>query len=452
MPSLLERPKMTRAMYEALKRHIMREREKKKQEQEQDAMMERLRKERELKKKKEEEDNLTLEQTNEQILQLEKKLEDLKQQKKDIYSQLKKASHQEDETLKRAQQKEQSEMTMSQPTYPHPGLTAAPQPMLIHGRPALYKPTVQPPMLTGMKRQRSPSPPPSSSAVSSAYTSFAHSEPKYPHTSESKYVSHGGSGSGGAGDVGKYSSHAEAAAKFGSHPDAKYLSSPYQAGGKVGGSASGSHLYAAQHPPQPGDFKSSVFQPSSSSHLYGPSQAAALQQQVAAAAAVAGSYPNSQSGAGKYPGPGQSAFTSYQNQFAQSHAQSHAQKLVETFSGAYSIQRMQQPGYHTSLQLQQTLDHAGQKQGGFEDKYKHSQGQIRGLVPPQQPSLMSQAIQLQQQQAKNAGAFVPGYPARSQPGPPTSSYPSSTSSSTYSNPNSVQQGRPGFGGQSHRYY
>lgn len=36
-------------------------------EQEQDAMMERLRKERELRKKKEEEDSLTLEQTNEQV-------------------------------------------------------------------------------------------------------------------------------------------------------------------------------------------------------------------------------------------------------------------------------------------------------------------------------------------------------------------------------------------------
>ncbi|KAK3730642.1 hypothetical protein RRG08_060310 [Elysia crispata] len=449
MPSLLERPKMTRAMYEALKRHIMREREKKKQvEQEQDAMMERLRKERELKKKKEEEDNLTLEQTNEQIIALEKRLEELKQQKKDIYSQLKKASHQEDETLKRAQQKEQSEMTMSQPNYPHPALTAAPQSMLIHGRPALYKPTVPTPMMAGMKRQRSPTPPPSS-APSSAYSSYGHSEPKYLHTSESKYVPHARGGGGGAGDVSKYSSHAEAAAKFSGHPDTKYLSSAYQAGGKVGAASSGSHLYAAQHPPQPADFKSSVFQPGNSSHLYAPSQAAALQQQVAAVAAAAGSYSTSQSGAGKYPGPGQSAFTSYQSQFAQSHPQ---KALAEQFSAAYPIQRMQQPGYHASLQLQQSLDHAGQKQGGFEDKYKHSQGQIRGLVPPQQPALMSQALQLQQQQAKNAGAFVTGYPARSQPGPPTS-YPSSTSSSTYSNPNSVQQGRPDFGSQSHgRYY
>lgn len=439
-------------MYEALKRHIMREREKKKQvKQEQDAMMERIRKERELKKKKEEQDNLTLEQTNEQIINLEKRLEELKQQKKDIYSQLKKASHQEDETFKRAQQKEQNELTMSQPSYPHPGLTA-PQPMLIHGRPALYKPTVPPPMLTGMKRQRSPTPPPSS-ATSSAYSNYGHSEPKYLHTSENKYVPHARSGAGGAPDVGKYASHAEAAAKFTGHPDPKYLSSPYQAGGKVGAGGSGGHLYAAQHPPQPGDFKTSVFQPGNSSHLYAPTQAAAIQQQVAAAAVAAGNYPTSQSGAGKYPGSGQSAFTSYQSQFAQSHPQ---KALAEQFSAAYPIQRMQQPGYHPSLQLQQGLDHAGQKQAGFDDKYKHSQGQLRGLVPPpQQPAaIMNQALQLQQQQAKNSGAFVPGYTARSQPGGPTTSYPSSTSSSTYSNPNSVQQGRPDFGaGQSHgRYY
>ena len=101
----------------------------------------------------------------------------------------------------------------------------------------------------GMKRQRSPTPPPSSVA-SSAYSNYGHSEPKYPHSSESKYVPHArGGGGGGAADVGKYSAHAEAAAKFQGHPDTKYLSSAYQAGGKVGGSGSGSHLYAAQHPP-----------------------------------------------------------------------------------------------------------------------------------------------------------------------------------------------------------
>ena len=104
-----------------------------------------------------------------------------------------------------------------------------------------------------MKRQRSPTPPPSS-APSSAYSSYGHSEPKYLHTSESKYVPHARGGGGGAGDVSKYSSHAEAAAKFSGHPDTKYLSSAYQAGGKVGAASSGSHLYAAQHPPQPADF------------------------------------------------------------------------------------------------------------------------------------------------------------------------------------------------------
>ena len=41
-----------------------------------------------------------------QIAQLEKKLEQLKQEKHDYFSRLKKVLHQEDETKKRAQQKE----------------------------------------------------------------------------------------------------------------------------------------------------------------------------------------------------------------------------------------------------------------------------------------------------------------------------------------------------------
>jgi len=41
-----------------------------------------------------------------QITQLEKKLEQLKQEKHELFSQLKKVLHQEDDTRKRAQQKE----------------------------------------------------------------------------------------------------------------------------------------------------------------------------------------------------------------------------------------------------------------------------------------------------------------------------------------------------------
>nr|KAG5699789.1 hypothetical protein BaRGS_013509 [Batillaria attramentaria] len=101
---------MTRTMYEALKRHIMNERAKIKQEQEQDALIERIRKEREQRKKKEEEEALTLEQTKEQLAQLERKLEQLRQEKHQLFLQLKKVLNQEEETRRRAQIKEQRKL------------------------------------------------------------------------------------------------------------------------------------------------------------------------------------------------------------------------------------------------------------------------------------------------------------------------------------------------------
>ena len=72
MPVLIERPKMTRTMYMALKRHILQEGERKKKEQrmEADAEAERMRKQREeanlrlrqQQQQQEQEDNLTIEQ------------------------------------------------------------------------------------------------------------------------------------------------------------------------------------------------------------------------------------------------------------------------------------------------------------------------------------------------------------------------------------------------------
>ena len=148
MPGIMiERPKMTRVMYQSLKRHIMKEREKIRQEQEQEETMERFRKEKELEKKKKEEDTLTLEQTKDQvsrvscfdlplitllfnhiivpfapnnlnifsilqIASLESKLESLKQEKHKLFSQLKKVLHQEDENRKRAQLKEHKYATL----------------------------------------------------------------------------------------------------------------------------------------------------------------------------------------------------------------------------------------------------------------------------------------------------------------------------------------------------
>ncbi|XP_060577476.1 G protein pathway suppressor 2-like isoform X2 [Ruditapes philippinarum] len=168
MPALLERPKMTKLMYQTLKRHILSERERKKQaEQEQDAMLEQQRKEREMKKKKEEDNNLTIEQTKEQISQLEKKLEQLGSEKHELFSQLKKVLHQEDETRKRTQLKEQSELMSVQAPYTHPAMPPVSAHSMHLGRPTMYRPTQSMITVTSvpnvpMKRPRSPSPTPTS--------------------------------------------------------------------------------------------------------------------------------------------------------------------------------------------------------------------------------------------------------------------------------------------------
>jgi len=405
---------MTRAVYESLKRHIMKEREKKKQEKEQDELMERLKKERELRKKQEEENSLSLEATKEQINQLESKLRVLRQKKAEVFSQLKKALNNTD--VRKTQQKEPSDIALSQSSaYQHPNMNPATQPMMMHGRPALYKPSAPPPPLTGMKRQRSPTPPPTSST---SY-SYGHSESKYLHTSD------------------KYSSHSDS--KF-PHTDPKYLATLQGSKG---------HMFTTGHPTP--DFKSTAYQQASASHLYASTPS--FQQQPGAGA----SYPSSQAGSNKYQGPSSSAFTSYQSHYAQSHAPPQ-KPLPEPFPAAFPIQRMQQPGYHASLQLQQSMDQkqAAQAAAVFEDKYKLSQTHIRSMVPSQQPALMTQALQIQQQQqqqqSKSTSNFVQGYPARSQAAPPVANYPAATSASNYSNPSSGQ-GRPNYGSQSHgRYY
>ncbi|XP_061184587.1 G protein pathway suppressor 2-like [Saccostrea echinata] len=181
--ALIDRPKMTKTMYQALKRHIMKERERKKQAQEQDAiMMERLKKEEEIRKKKEQEDSLTLEQTKEQIAQLDKKMEELKTEKHELFSQLKKVLHQEDESRKKAQLKEQSELQIMQ----HSTVLGLPHAM--SGRPMLYRPP-QPTMVqqVSMKRGRSPSPPPSQSYQYSNKMMAVEKTHPYPHSTQPDY-------------------------------------------------------------------------------------------------------------------------------------------------------------------------------------------------------------------------------------------------------------------------
>lgn len=165
---------MSLQMWAALKSHIMRERERKKQEQEADEAIERLRREQELKRKQ---DAMTLEEIKDQVTQSEKKLKELKDEKHQLFMQLKKVLH-EDDTRRRALVKEANEIAVAQAAAnqayaAHQGLsavgTAPPQPLYIQnlGRaPVLYK--MSSPQLGGpiaqhtscLKRPLSPSPPP----------------------------------------------------------------------------------------------------------------------------------------------------------------------------------------------------------------------------------------------------------------------------------------------------
>lgn len=89
-------------MWNALKRHILRERARKKQEREAEVEEERLRKEREA---REQQDVMTLGETREQISQLEAKLTQLKEEKHQLFLQLKKVLN-EDDNRRRQQVKE----------------------------------------------------------------------------------------------------------------------------------------------------------------------------------------------------------------------------------------------------------------------------------------------------------------------------------------------------------
>lgn len=84
-------------MWNALKRHILRDRERKKQEREAEVEEERLRKEREA---REQQDVMTLGETKEQISQLETKLAHLKEEKHQLFLQLKKVLNEDDNRRK----------------------------------------------------------------------------------------------------------------------------------------------------------------------------------------------------------------------------------------------------------------------------------------------------------------------------------------------------------------
>ncbi|XP_073951674.1 uncharacterized protein isoform X2 [Choristoneura fumiferana] len=157
-------------MWNALKWHISRERQRKKQEYEAEVEEERLRKEREA---RERQDVMTLEETKEQIDQLEQKLKQLEKEKQQLFMKLKKVLN-EDENRKRQQQKESNEnqpikMQMGNiqqmPMFPMSSSTGQGEPIPTQGRPPpltshmLNKQTiVRGPIQAGTKRARSPSP------------------------------------------------------------------------------------------------------------------------------------------------------------------------------------------------------------------------------------------------------------------------------------------------------
>ncbi|XP_071453747.1 G protein pathway suppressor 2 [Hetaerina americana] len=182
MPAVLvEKPKRNEAMWNALRAHIIRDRQKKKQEQEADAEVERQRKERERQQKQ---DVMTLGETREQISHLEIRLSQLKEEKHQLFLQLKKVLN-EDDIRRRQHVKESNEMMSMHGGYPtgavalgsggHPQIFLQPN-MSLAGRMPLYKGpsghghSLLPPLsqyevlpngavMGALKRARSPSPP-----------------------------------------------------------------------------------------------------------------------------------------------------------------------------------------------------------------------------------------------------------------------------------------------------
>ncbi|XP_050295018.1 G protein pathway suppressor 2 isoform X2 [Anthonomus grandis grandis] len=161
-----EKPDPDQQMWNVLKAYIMRDRARKKQEREQEVEEERLRKEREARAQQ---DVMTLGETREQISQLEQKLQQFKEEKHQLFLQLKKVLN-EDDNRRKQLQKESNEQQMVQ-------LQSLQQGMVPHQPQTLYIQQPQnpgriqtigqqaPPSLppaaykTAVKRQRSPSPP-----------------------------------------------------------------------------------------------------------------------------------------------------------------------------------------------------------------------------------------------------------------------------------------------------
>lgn len=98
MPAAVpEKSDRSEQMWKALRTHILSDRARKKQEREAEVEEERLRKERAA---REEQDVMTLGETREQILQLQRKMEQLKDEKHQLFLQLKKVLNADDSRRK----------------------------------------------------------------------------------------------------------------------------------------------------------------------------------------------------------------------------------------------------------------------------------------------------------------------------------------------------------------
>ncbi|CAH1779184.1 unnamed protein product [Owenia fusiformis] len=440
MPALIERPKMTRTMYQALKKHIMKEREKKKQEQEQDAAIERQRKEQEMKKKREQANSLTLEQTKEQVLELEKKLEKLRREKHDMFSQLKKVLHHEDEARRRTQIKEDEYMqSMTGHGFPQqPGLiqgqlfVQGPH-MGPQGKPAMYRPTQQ------QQQYYLPQQPPQATPQAAAPPPQVKKRPRSPTPPPVSIASH------------NYPGYAEQKFPAGYSQGAQKPQQPQYP-----------HKTPASHTSQHTTYASQSGQHASQSgqqqHSYQQSQPAYSTAQAAA----------------KYAPPGSSAFSSYPSHYA------HQQKqLTDHYTGGYpqgAMHRMSSPAapgrpqtsqasyshpHGSNLSLQQ-LEHANKKSGFSDEKYQRQQqipGQHPGqrgkmTLPQQGGTQMPQGLQglpiQQQAPPPQKGSIVSGYPVRTQGPSHTAPYQTPVShsqgKSVYSTPQNSAQ-RHSFPGQ-----
>ncbi|XP_072940469.1 uncharacterized protein [Epargyreus clarus] len=192
-PTAEDQNELERKKWKALKRYIIRERKRKKEEYEAEVEEERLRKEREA---RERQDVMTLEETKEQIDQLEQKLKQLEKEKQQLFMQLKKVLN-EDEIRKRQQQKETNEQmqqikmpmgNIQMPMFQMPPSSGQNEPPPSQGRPPpltshmLNKQTiVRGPIQSGVKRPRSPSP---------TYAMYAHRMHQQPMKHQAVYPDH----------------------------------------------------------------------------------------------------------------------------------------------------------------------------------------------------------------------------------------------------------------------